>query len=233
MITVATWNVLHRIHADNWASEVADRWPDESDRIAAVAERVAARTEDVIALQEVSGDQLATLRKRVPDRHFHVLDYPRVPTPRRLPNVLDLHTEHLVLITADDGREVAAESFASDGGKGLIAVELAGIRFIATHVTGDRRRPAQLERLVEVSTPGPAVLLGDFNLGRDALAQAIGPEYTIAEPDSAAVSTRPRTSGTKSQYIDHVVTRGIPVRGMVVEEVAGESDHNLVRAIVG
>ncbi|WP_067649864.1 hypothetical protein [Nocardia harenae] len=41
MISVASWNVLHRVHAENWYEAVALRWPDEAARNAAVAERVA------------------------------------------------------------------------------------------------------------------------------------------------------------------------------------------------
>jgi hypothetical protein len=59
--TVASWNVLHRIHAENWGTDAVKRWPDESERIAAVTAFLAERTEQVIALQEVSGDQLADI----------------------------------------------------------------------------------------------------------------------------------------------------------------------------
>ncbi|GAB0104612.1 hypothetical protein JMUB6875_35870 [Nocardia sp. JMUB6875] len=233
VITVASWNVLHRVHADNWVSDIAARWPEEAARIAAVTATVVARTEQVIALMEVSGDQLASLRKALPGREFHVLDYPRVPRPRRLPNVLDDRGEHLVLIVDGTAREVAAESFLFDPGKGALAIELDGLLIVATHVTGDERRAEQLERLRLLTASGPAILLGDFNIDRDTLAAALGPEYAVAEFPPDSIPTRPRDSGSKSQFIDHVVGRGIPVRDLVVEDVAGASDHNLVRAVVG
>ncbi|MVU79924.1 endonuclease/exonuclease/phosphatase family protein [Nocardia sp. ET3-3] len=235
MITVATWNVLHRVHADNWDSDIAAGWPEEAERIAAVTAAVAARSETVVALMEVSGDQLASLRKALPAREFHVLDYPRVPTPRRRPNVLDQRSEHLVILVDGTARQVAVEpfDFALDPGKGALAIELDGLRIVATHVSGDRRRGGQLARLRELTPTGPAVLLGDFNIGRDELIAALGPEYAVAEFAPDALPTRPRDSGSKSQFIDHIATRGIPVRELTVEDVAGASDHNLVRAIVG
>lgn len=228
-----TWNVLHRIHADNWASEIADRWPGESDRIAAVTARVKKRPERLIALQEVSGDQLASLRQSLPDRVFHVLDYPRVPRPRRLTDPLGDRSESLVLIADAGVRPVTAEPFADDHGKGLLAVEVDGITVIATHVTGDVRRAAQLTRLAGLASAGPSIVLGDFNIDREALAAALGPEFTIAVPPPGSIPTRPRTTGSKSQFIDHVVAHGVPVHDMEVEDVAGESDHNLVTAVVG
>ncbi|MFD9614910.1 endonuclease/exonuclease/phosphatase family protein [Streptomyces sp. NPDC059083] len=233
MITIATWNVLHRVHADNWDSEMAVRWPQEAKRIAVVTAAVAARPEAVIALQEVSGDQLASLREALPDRTFHVLDYPRVPSPRRVPSTLADRSEHLVLIVRGPSRFVTAEPHPVDPGKGLLAAEIDGILIIAAHVSGDRRRAGQFERLAAVAGDGPAVLLGDFNVGRDDLAAAFGAGFTIAGFPPDSVPTRPRTAGSKSQFIDHVVTRGVPVRGVAVEDVAGASDHNLVRAIVG
>ncbi|MGV9663209.1 endonuclease/exonuclease/phosphatase family protein [Nocardia niigatensis] len=235
MITVATWNVLHRVHADNWASDIVGQWPDEAARIEAVTAAVAARTERVIALMEVSGDQLASLRKALPAREFHVLDYPRVPRPRRLPNVLDARTEHLVIIVDGSARQIAAESFADafDPGKGALAIDLDGLLIVATHVSGDERRAAQLVRLRQLTASGPAILLGDFNIDRATLAAGLGEEYVVAEFPPDSIPTRPRDSGSKSQFIDHVVGRGVPVRDLTVEDVAGTSDHNLVRAIAG
>ena len=64
---IATWNVLHRIHAENWGDGPLARFPREADRISLVTAPVIARLEagwDVMALQEVSGDQLASLRAR-------------------------------------------------------------------------------------------------------------------------------------------------------------------------
>lgn len=236
MITVATWNVLHRTHANNWASEVAERWPREADRIGAVTAAIAQRTERVIALQEVSGDQLASLRDALPGRNFHVLRYPRVPKPRRLVPSLAAAvvdgTESLVLLVDGDSREVRGEVFANDPGNGSLTVEVEGVLVIATHVTGDERRDAQFARLAELAAGGEkAVVLGDFNADRRTVAAGLGDGFTVSEVPEA-IPTRPRTQGSKSQYIDHVVVRGITLRDTVVEDVAGVSDHNLVRAII-
>lgn len=234
VITVATWNVLHRVHADNWDSGFSGRWPAEGVRIAAVTAVVAGRSEQVIALQEVSGDQLASLREALPGRKFHVLRYPRVPRPRRVVSVLEDRSEYLVLIVDGAGRDFAGAAFASDPGKGYLAVEVEGVLVVATHVTGDDRRGGQFARLRELPVYGPSVLLGDFNAGRDEVGAALGEGYTVAELPADSVPTRPRSSGAaKSQVIDHVVTRGIAVWDTAVVDVAGVSDHNLVRATIG
>ncbi|MBF6468371.1 endonuclease/exonuclease/phosphatase family protein [Nocardia beijingensis] len=235
MITVATWNVLHRVHAENWYEDVATRWPDEGARIAAVTARVAERTERIIALQEVSGDQLASLRMTLPDRTFHAMRYQRLPTPRRMPSSLLDGGEYLVVLTAEPSREVTAESFTQDRGKGALVVDAGGLTVIATHVTGDRRRADQLTRLAELATGAPAqatVLLGDFNTDRAAVATGLGDDFVVAECVADALPTRPRSSGTKSQHIDHVVVHGASVTTASVDDVGGVSDHNLVHASV-
>ncbi|MGK8524034.1 endonuclease/exonuclease/phosphatase family protein [Nocardia asteroides] len=235
MITVATWNVLHRVHAENWYEDVATRWPDEGARIAAVTATVAERTERIIALQEVSGDQLASLRMAMPYRTIHAMRYQRLPTPRRMPSSLLDGGEYLVVLTAEPSRELAAESFAQDHGKGALVVDAGGLTVIATHVTGDRRRTEQLTRLAALATEAPdnaTVLLGDFNTDRAAVAAGLGDDFVVAECATGAVPTRPRTSGAKSQYIDHVVVHGAAVTPASVDDVGGVSDHNLVHATV-
>ncbi|MFF0771215.1 endonuclease/exonuclease/phosphatase family protein [Nonomuraea wenchangensis] len=234
MITVMTWNVLHRIHAENWGADIPGRWPDESERIAAVTARIAGRAEQVIALQEVSGDQLASLRRALPGRTVHVLPYPRVPAPRNGPCPLDDPREYLVLAVDGPARQIAAEPFEEDPGKGLLAVQTAGILVIAVHVSSGQRSARQLERLAELAatSPEPVVLLGDFNTDRATVAAGLGPTFTVADLPPDALPTRPRTSGTKSPFIDHVVVRGAEVGGAVVEDADGLSDHNLVHATV-
>ncbi len=235
VITVATWNVLHRIHAENWYEDVSSRWPDEAARIDAVTARIAARTEQLIALQEVSGDQLISLRAGLPDRTVHSMQYQRLPTARRHASQLRDPSEHLVLIVTGPSREIAAESFADDPGKGALVITAAGVLVIATHVTGDRRRAGQFHRLAELasSTPEyPAVLLGDYNTDRETVAAEFGAGFTVAGLSPGALPTRPRSSGAKSQYIDHVVVRDATVHEVTVEDVDGLSDHNLVRAAI-
>ncbi|GAA2750538.1 endonuclease/exonuclease/phosphatase family protein [Kitasatospora cinereorecta] len=238
MLTVATWNVLHRVHAENWGSHVLERWPQEPERIAAVSARVAATTEQVVALQEVSGDQLASLREALPEgRTIRALRYPRVPEPRRVPNRLADRTEHLVLVLDRPAEVIAAEAFADAPGKGLLAVRVDGVLVVATHVATGDRRPGQLARLARVVAEAgaeQAVLLGDFNADRATVAAELGEGYRVAELPPGAGPTRPRDIGAaKSQWIDHVVVRGLDGRGALVEDVRGLSDHNPVRAVVG
>ncbi|WP_054811889.1 endonuclease/exonuclease/phosphatase family protein [Nocardia arizonensis] len=231
MISVATWNVLHRVHAENWYEEVADRWPSEPDRIAAVTARLTDHKERAIALQEVSGDQLAALREALPDRAVHAMRYPRVPRPKRIATALRDRDEYLVVIADPGSTLVTAAAFADDPGKGAMVVRTDDLIVIATHVTGDGRRTGQLAHLADlaVSADAPTVLLGDFNADRETVAAALGPDFTVA-PLPADPPTRPRGSGTRSQFIDQVVTLGATATDVAVEDVEGLSDHNLVRA---
>jgi endonuclease/exonuclease/phosphatase family metal-dependent hydrolase len=232
VITVATWNVLHRVHAENWYEDVAERWPDEAARIAAIAARVARCTEQVIALQEVSGDQLAELRRALPDRAMHALRYPRIPRPRRVATALRDRAEYLLVLVDGPSWEVTAEPFADDPGKGALAVRTGDLTVVATHVTGDQRRTRQLTRLAELAPPGPTVLLGDFNTDRDTVAAGLGGRCTVAAPAPDSPPTRPRDAGTESQFIDHVAGCGVTISDVAVESAGGLSDHNLVRATV-
>lgn len=231
MITVATWNVLHRIHAQNWGEDATDRWPDEAERIAAITASLAGRTEHVIALQEVSGDQLAGLRQGLPERTVHTLRYPRVPAPRRGASPLTDPAEYLVLLTDGAARPVAAEPFPDDRGKGLLAVRAAGALVIATHVSFGPRRTGQLARLAKLAgeSLGPVVLLGDFNADPDTVTTELGRAFTAAGLGPDEPPTRP---GGKSPFIDHVIVRGAAVTGGAVEDVNGLSDHNLLSATV-
>lgn len=233
MIAVATWNLLHRVHAENWGEDAAVRWPDESERIAAVTARLARRTEQVIALQEVSGDQLASIRAALGGWTVHAFRYPRVPRPRRGTYAPRDPAEYLVLLVDGPGREVAAESFADDPGKGALAVRTAGALFVATHVSGDRRRTAQLARLAELAAAGaghPTVILGDFNADGATVAAGLGAGFAVEDFPPGTLPTRPGEPRAKPLRIDHVAARDAGISNATVEEVDGLSDHNLVRA---
>ncbi len=234
MITVATWNVLHRVHAENWAEDTPGQWPDESERIAAVTARLAGRAEQVVALQEVSGDQLADLRRALPDRTIHALRYPRVPRQRHGTCPLEDPSEHLVLLVNGPSQQVAAEAFDDDPGKGLLGVQTDRALVVATHVSFGERQAGQLARLAELAptSTGPVILLGDFNSDHATVSAGLGPGFTVADLPPGALPTRPRTSGIKSQNIDHVVVRGGGISGVVVEDAGGLSDHNLLRVNV-
>jgi len=233
MIAVATWNVLHRVHAENDGDAVVARWPEESERIAAITARLADRAERVIALQEVSGDQLASLRAGLPDRVIYAFRYPRVPVPRHRPSPLRDSSEHLVLVLEEPGEQLAAGAFEDAPGKGTLAVQAAGIVFVATHVSWDQRRTGQIAGLAGLGAawPGhPTVLLGDFNADHAMVAQGLGAGFLVADLPPDALPTRPATSGPGGLRIDHVAARGADIKGVTVEAVDGLSDHNLVRA---
>jgi endonuclease/exonuclease/phosphatase family metal-dependent hydrolase len=224
VVAVATWNVLHRVHAENWGEDVAVRWPEEPERIAAVTARLAGRAEQVIALQEVSGDQLASLRAGLADRSVHAFRYPRVPAPRRGACPLRDPGEYLVLLVDGPGQEVAAGSFEGAPGKGALAVRAAGALFVATHVSGDQRRTRQLARLAGLATawPGhPTVLLGAFNADRAAVASGPGADFSVAGLPPNALPTRPGTSGARPLCIDHVAVQGACTSSAAVEGADG------------
>ena len=236
MITVATWNVLHRVHAENHSEAVAARWPQEADRIAAVTATLKARSEQVIALQEVSGDQLTSLRESLPGRTIHALRFPRVPVPRNGDGTqLRDAAEYLVLMASEPGQQVAGFAFDGAPGKGTLAVRLNGVLFVVTHVSGDVRRVSQLTRLALLGNEWPqypVVILGDFNVGRFGVTSELGSDFTVADLPLGSLATRPDTHGLKPAYIDHVVARGATITDAAVEDTAGLSDHNLVRATV-
>jgi endonuclease/exonuclease/phosphatase family metal-dependent hydrolase len=245
-LAVATWNVLHRIHAENWGEAPIERFPDERARLAGIAARVAAILEAgcaAVCLQEVSGDQLAALRAAAPRATLLSSAYPRGPWPRRRdgapPAVAQLvdPTEHLVTVVAPGvaARLVEAAAFDDDPGKGLLAVELdGGWLLVDVHVSYGARQRGQLARVAHVAgaRPGPTAILGDFNADATQVAAALGDAYALVVPAAPALPTRPRTSGDKSQTIDHVALRGATATAAFVRPVDGLSDHNLVEAIL-
>lgn len=235
---VVTWNVLHRIHAENWREEVPDRFPNEAARIAVITARIAALLADgddpVICLQEVSGDQLASLRAGLPHASVRSFTYPRVPSLKSgAASVLKDPTEHLVTVAAHaDVR--AAEAFSTDAGKGFLCVEVAGNVVVNTHLTFGARRTAQLQRIAALVGEEPRVICGDCNAPGDVVVDDLGPGFSLVDLGPTALPTRPRRDATsgKPPAIDHIVVRGLRGTHGAVVDVGGESDHNLVRALV-
>ncbi|MEV6427732.1 hypothetical protein [Nocardia sp. NPDC051463] len=72
----------------------------------------------------------------------------------------------------------------------------------------------------------------DFTIDRAAAQSGLDPGFDIADLPSDALPTRPRTSGPKSQFIDHLVVRDAVVGDAAVQDVDALSDHNLVYAAV-
>lgn len=231
---VATWNVLHRIHAVNWHEPIVDLHPDEATRVTAISARIAELGADVVCLQEVSGDQLASLRAAFPNATVLEHTYPRVPKLFRPgpPPLVD-PTEHLVTISLLPVRTSHGRTFPTDQGKGYLVSELeSGAVVINTHVSFGEHHGAQCAQLGAEARAydGPSVIVGDFNKDRDLL--AFGSEFTAAIP-AGPRPTRPRTQPSgKSETIDHVVVYGGTVDSATVEDGRALSDHNPVIATV-
>jgi hypothetical protein len=237
---VATWNVLHRIHAVNWGEAAIAEHPDERLRSAAVARAVVAQLEAGVrafGLQEVSGDQLRSLQEQLPrDALCFHFRYPRMPRLRGggAPDLAD-PSEHLVTLVRGAGaRRVAAQAFASDPGKGFLGVDLGdGCVVWNAHVTWGDRGTAQLRTLVAAARAGEgtAVLMGDFNAGVASVRAALGAGVHLADLTGQR-ATRAGEDGGSVKHIDHVVALRGRVEDARVEDGAGLSDHHPVTAVV-
>jgi len=239
-LAVVTWNVLHRIHAVNWNEPAIEAHPVEEARIAAISARLAkgfAPAPAMICLQEVSGDQLASLRRTQAGQIF-ATSYPRMPRYRGAEAAPALRdpTEHLVTIVAGDVRaRVSHEAvFPTDHGKGFHVVELDGFVVINTHVSYGDKHEAQCRQLAEharIHAPRCVVVLGDFNADRETCVTHLGPDFTVAVLREPALATRPRTEpSSKSQTIDHVIVSNGRIVEAEVVSGDGLSDHNPVVA---
>ena len=240
VVRVTTWNVLHRVHAVNWKEPPVLAFPDEQVRSAGISQRIATWLEagiDVVCLQEVSGDQLASLR-RVVGKGVQIFEhlYPRLPRVRGggAP-VLEDATEHLVtLVAARGARMVAAHTFQADPGKGMLVIELEdSIRVLNTHVSFGTRRDAQLALLVERATEATrgAIVLGDFNAPVDAVRAALGPSFDLSDLRGQR-ATRVATSEHPGRVIDHVAVQRGAIESATVLDDEALSDHAPVTATV-
>jgi endonuclease/exonuclease/phosphatase family metal-dependent hydrolase len=239
-LRVTTWNVLHRVHGVNWNEAPVQAFPDERERIAAISRLVArwlSAGVDVVCLQEVSGDQLASLRSAAgADVRLFEHTYPRVPRLHRggAPPLVDM-SEHLAVLTSAPGASrVGAWTFESDPGKGALAVEVGGVLVIDTHVSSGERRGAQLGLLAararEGGGPGAAVL-GDFNAPADVVRGGLGEGISVCDL-AGQRPTRIETWEHPAKTIDHVAVRGGAIESASVLEGGGLSDHNPVTAVV-
>lgn len=234
---LVTWNVLHRVHAANWPEPSTANLPPEPARLRAIANRVREWLEDgadAVCLQEVSGDQLAALRAGLPET-FEVVAhrYPRVPQLRKPGRVLlDDSSEHLVVVSrAGRAQRSLGETSADDGGKGLLAVQLDAALVVCTHVSFGSKGAAQLARLAAVARQanGPALIAGDFNAPREAVATGLGEDFLCADL-AGQPPTRVGQGRAGAEHIDHVAVRGAMVRAARVLDTAGLSDHAPVDA---
>jgi endonuclease/exonuclease/phosphatase family metal-dependent hydrolase len=230
-VIVATWNVLHRVHAVNWGEPPAAK--GEPARIEAIASAVDALLAFSVAvcLQEVSGDQLRALRAR----HVFRLAYPRVPRAKAGRVELDDPTEHLVVLSsALPGEVIRARVFPEDPGKGFLSVRLGGgLVVVSTHVSFGAKREAQLAELAAHAREHagqPVVIGGDWNADAATVMAALGDGFTCAALPPGR-RTRPRADdASKSQDIDHVIGHFTAASEAGVEDGRGLSDHNPVWA---
>ncbi len=233
---VATWNVLHRIHAVNWREPVVELHPDEPARIAEITRRIVALDAEVVCLQEVSGDQLASLQAALPAATILSHRYPRVPKLFRpgSPPLVD-PSEQLVTISKLPVRTSHGRTFPTDQGKGYLLAELeSGVVVITTHVSYGAHRAAQASavRAEAFAYDGIVVVLGDFNADLETCLASFG-ELVAAAPTQPSRSTRPRTIPTgKSEDIDHILVRNGRADDAAVLAGDGFSDHNPVIATI-
>jgi endonuclease/exonuclease/phosphatase family metal-dependent hydrolase len=247
-LQVTTWNVLHRIHAVNWNESPRELFPDESVRIEKISALVLglfASGNMVVCLQEVSGDQLASLRSVVGGANVNLSlfhhEYPRVPKLRiEGPAELADRTEHLVTLVAatttptQAARHIGAQTFARDPGKGHLVVDVGGVAVINTHVTYGKRRDEQLASVAFAarSFSGTAVVIvGDFNSECDSVRSVLGEGFELSD----VIGQRPTRVATPDKAacsIDHVVVLRGRIESATVLDAGGLSDHNPVVARV-
>jgi endonuclease/exonuclease/phosphatase (EEP) superfamily protein YafD len=229
---ILTWNVLHRVHAENHSEPAVVRWPKEVERVNGVVRLIvhALRCDgvEVVLLQEVSGDVVAALRSALPE--FSVLEhrYPRVPR-QKLAHLASPH-EHLVVITPPGSKIMRAKTFENDPGKGVLVVQLpSGLTVASTHVTWGPKGVAQLAvlgRLFE-EMQGPTCVGGDFNAERAVVRQAVGREVVISE---FAVGSKVTRHGGAD--IDHLLCKHATLHDAQVLDAHELSDHHPVVATV-
>lgn len=237
---VLTWNVLHRVHAENYGESAILRWRDEPERVRRIVGLVskALRADGFGAalLQEVSGDVLQSLRDHLPG--WAVLDhlYPRMPRQKR-PGGAAMRdpSEHLVVVAPEGSTVLRAQTFADDPGKGMLAVSMpSGWVVASTHVSWGPKGEAQLATLRELFhvSSAPVCIGGDFNAEREVLVRAFGAEAVVGALSSGSPHTRPGEDGTEGADIDHVLVCRAELHDLRVLDHDELSDHCPVAATV-
>jgi endonuclease/exonuclease/phosphatase family metal-dependent hydrolase len=238
-LRVASWNVLHRVHGLNWGEPAVAAFPEERPRTDGIATRVERLLSDgaqAVGLQEVSGDTLAELRRRLEGKHpVFAHRSPRLPRVRQGVSGLGDAAEFLVVIAADVRATLhRSGTFEGDPGKGFLAVDLGeGARFLCTHVSFGERSGAQLARLAEEGRLAPrgAVLVGDFNATVGAVAAGLGAGWALSEL-SGQGPTRVPASGKPGKVIDHLAAHRGNIREARVLDAEGLSDHHPISGLV-
>lgn len=233
-LRLLTWNVLHRVHGVNWAEPCLERFPDEAVRTGRIAARVARWLDDgvdVICLQEVSGDQLAAVR-RLARAEVFVQRAPRLPRFRvegQAP--LGDASENLVTLVAHAGARLReGRAYAEDAGKGLLAVEVTPRHLVVnTHVTHGAPGLTQLAlvRALAEASPGAAVL-GDFNAPVEVVGRALGAAFCFGDVSGQGPTRVANPGNPAGKVIDHLVVLRGQVSDCAVLDSEGLSDHHPV-----
>lgn len=257
-VDIVTWNVLHRIHAENHLDSTLARHPDEPVRIASITRHVEAwvRSQRIVCLQEVSGDQLASLRAELEGlAALFVHRYPRLPRLRKVEDsdrtVLQEPSEQLVtLVPRNWGARLSqVHTFGDDPGKGFLGVTVDDLfEVLNTHVSYGNKRQPQLGKLREVMArpprpDWPMVLGGDFNATREVVEELFLAKWPDESPDrTLSVSrlpaegprTHPGEPGEEGRDIDHLLLVAPSDRGRLlgarVDDGGELSDHRPVVA---
>lgn len=226
-----TWNVLHRVHAENYSEPMVALWPDETARVKAISALVLkAITEDacdVVLLQEVSGDVLNEVRHRLPSSMgVSSHQVPRVPAFKRPSRTMMVDASEHVVVIADAGlTSLRAVTAQDDAGKGSIAAQLRrGVIAVSTHVSWGTKGTAQLTTLRELMAelPGTVLIGGDFNAERHEVMRCLGEGLQVSELVRSATRLNP---GGHGSTIDHLIARGGTWSEVSVTEQHGLSDH--------
>ncbi|MGV3620416.1 MAG: endonuclease/exonuclease/phosphatase family protein [Archangium sp.] len=231
---VVTWNVLHRIHAENWAEDSVAAFPDEAKRVEGLTRQISdwlAGDVDVVCLQEVSGDLLEALRSAIRVNVF-THKHPRLPMLKRPSGTqLQRPAEYLVTFSKRDGTRTAGHEYPQDGGKGALEVELEhGVTVINTHVSTGHKHTAQFATLASLLTPR-CVVAGDFNELREVVHPALGNDLVCSDL-RGQLATRFGQSKNDGKVIDHVLVRGGVIVSATVLDTGHLSDHRPVKAVI-
>ncbi len=229
-----TWNVLHRVHAENYREPAVTLWPDEAERVEAVArfvlEAILKHECQLVLMQEVSGDVLTAIRAQLPSAMTALShQVPRMPKlkNRGLTSLTD-PSEHVAVIGPATMTMLRGQTAPNDSGKGLVAVQAdEGLVAISMHVSWGSKSAGQLQVLQALMNelPGEVVVGGDFNAERTEVLSGLGAQWVVAQLDAASPRTRQNPEGEGAD-IDHLIARSGTWADVHVLENRGLSDHS-------
>mmetsp|Transcript_20133 Transcript_20133/g.39913 ORF Transcript_20133/g.39913 Transcript_20133/m.39913 type:complete len:335 (+) Transcript_20133:59-1063(+) len=135
-LLIYSWNVLHRVHAQNYRIPEVQKWPDEPKRLEHVTGLIltylrSCQQPCVICLQEVSGDVLKALKSALAtSKNILVFEHQHRRIPRFWrPNPQNEHVvereEYIVSITKNclGAQKTAGFTYRTDAGKSLLGIK--------------------------------------------------------------------------------------------------------------